>query len=124
MIFIICFITIYLVVFIGGWKLFESGDPILIEIGVAFILAIFMTAINEVLTQHQNKIKALEEKIAELYPTLSKYNNSKSPNIQTFLAGIYRKTMIFAMPGSPNAVKTGLGIIIDELGHLKKHATK
>ena len=39
-------------------------------------------------------------------------------------AGIYRKTMIFAMPGSPNAVKTGLGIIIDELGHLKKHATK
>jgi hypothetical protein len=39
-------------------------------------------------------------------------------------AGIYRKTMIFAMPGSPNAVKTGLGIIIDELGHLKKHARK
>ena len=39
-------------------------------------------------------------------------------------AGIYKKTMIFAMPGSPNAVKTGLGIIIEELGHLKKHATK
>jgi uncharacterized membrane protein (Fun14 family) len=60
-----------LVVFIGGWKLFESGDPILMEIGVAFILAIFMTAINEVLTQHQNKIKALEEKIAELEKSLS-----------------------------------------------------
>ena len=30
----------------------------------------------------------------ELYPTLSKYNNTKSPNIQTFLAGIYRKTKI------------------------------
>lgn len=69
--FLICFITIYLVVFIGGWKLFESGDPILIEIGVAFILAIFMTAINEVLTQHQNKIIALEEKIAELEKSLS-----------------------------------------------------
>ena len=39
-------------------------------------------------------------------------------------AGIYKKTMIFSMPGSPDAVKTGLGIIIEELGHLKKHARK
>lgn len=35
-----------------------------------------------------------EEKVADLYPTLSKYNNTKNPNIQTFLAGIYRKTKI------------------------------
>lgn len=33
-------------------------------------------------------------KVAELYPTLSRYNNTKSPNIQTFLAGIYRKTKV------------------------------
>ena len=33
-------------------------------------------------------------KIAQLYPQLSKFNNTKSPNIQTFLAGIYRKTKI------------------------------
>ena len=39
-------------------------------------------------------------------------------------AGIYKKTIIFCMPGSPNAVKTGLGIFLDELGHLKKHAQK
>lgn len=32
--------------------------------------------------------------VAELYPTLSKYNNTTSPNVQTFLAGIYRKTKI------------------------------
>ena len=32
--------------------------------------------------------------IDELYPVLSKYNNTKSPNIQVFLAGIYRKTKI------------------------------
>jgi len=38
--------------------------------------------------------------------------------------GIYKKTIIFALPGSPNAVKMGLNIIIDELGHLKKHAQK
>ena len=30
----------------------------------------------------------------KLYPTLSKYNQTKDPNIQTFLAGIYRKTKI------------------------------
>ncbi len=32
--------------------------------------------------------------IDSLYPTLSKYNNTKSPNIQTFLAGIYRKIKV------------------------------
>ncbi len=35
-----------------------------------------------------------EEKVADLYPVLSKYNSSKDPNIQTFLAGIYRKTKV------------------------------
>ena len=35
-----------------------------------------------------------EERVAELYPTLSKYNNTKNPNIQTFLAGIYRKIKV------------------------------
>ena len=28
------------------------------------------------------------------YPVLSKYNNTDSPNIQTFLAGIYRKIKV------------------------------
>ena len=35
-----------------------------------------------------------EKQVAELYPVLSKYNNTKNPNIQTFLAGIYRKTKV------------------------------
>ena len=35
-----------------------------------------------------------EEKVADLYPVLSKYNKTKDPNIQTFLAGIYRKTQV------------------------------
>ena len=30
----------------------------------------------------------------ELYPELSKYNNTKNPSIQAFLAGIYRKTKV------------------------------
>ena len=32
--------------------------------------------------------------IDELYPILSRFNNSTSPNIQVMLAGIYRKTLI------------------------------
>jgi molybdenum cofactor biosynthesis protein B len=36
-------------------------------------------------------------------------------------AGVYRKTLIISMPGSPNAVKLGLKIILPELGHLVKH---
>ena len=35
-----------------------------------------------------------EKNIADLYPVLSKYNSTKNPNIQTFLAGIYRKTKV------------------------------
>lgn len=32
--------------------------------------------------------------IDKMYPALSRFNNTTSPNIQTFLAGIYRKTQI------------------------------
>ena len=35
-----------------------------------------------------------KNKVTELYPELSKYNYTTSPNVQTFLAGIYRKTKI------------------------------
>ena len=39
-------------------------------------------------------------------------------------AGIYKKTLIFSMPGSPNAVKTALSLIIDELPHFVHHINK
>ena len=32
--------------------------------------------------------------IDKMYPTFSRFNNTDSPNIQTFLAGIYRKTQV------------------------------
>ena len=35
-----------------------------------------------------------KQKVNNIYPELSKYNDTKWPNIQTFLAGIYRKTKI------------------------------
>lgn len=31
---------------------------------------------------------------AKIYPALSKHNKTKNPEIQTFLAGIYRKTQV------------------------------
>ncbi len=39
-------------------------------------------------------------------------------------AGVYNRTIIVAMPGSPNAVETGLKIILPELGHLVKHVNE
>ena len=70
--FILCFLAIYLIVFLGGWKLFESGDPIMMEIGAALVLSIFFFAINEVLTMHEKKIKDLEEHIKKLEDTIAK----------------------------------------------------
>ena len=64
--FLFCFIVIYLYVFFGGWKLFESGDPILIEVGVAFVLSIFVFAYNEVVMDLDKRVKTLEKRINEL----------------------------------------------------------
>ncbi len=36
-------------------------------------------------------------------------------------AGVWKKTLLVALPGSPNAVKLGMKIIKPEMGHLVKH---
>ena len=64
--FAICFLVIYLVVLFGGWKLFESGDPILMEVGAALILSIFIFPFNETVTKLDKKVKTLEERIKKL----------------------------------------------------------
>ena len=38
----------------------------------------------------ENGVKGVDK----MYPTFSRFNDTKSPNIQTFLAGIYRKTKV------------------------------
>jgi len=38
----------------------------------------------------ENGVKGVDK----LYPALSRFNDTKSPNIQTFLAGVYRKTKV------------------------------
>ncbi len=45
--------------------------------------------LNLILDKGKNK-----EQVAKLYPELSKYNDTRSANIQTYLAGIYRKTKV------------------------------
>lgn len=65
-IFLICFAFIYLFVFFGGWKLFESGDPILIEVGVALVLSVLVFAFSEVVTALERRISTLEKRIDEL----------------------------------------------------------
>ena len=64
--FLLCFIVIYLFVFFGGWKLFESGDPILIEVGIAFVLSLFLFIINEAVSSLEKRVKYLEERIHKL----------------------------------------------------------
>ena len=38
------------------------------------------------------------------------------------IAGVSNGTVIFTLPGSPDAVETGMGIILKELPHIVKHA--
>ena len=77
MIFALCFTVIYLTVFFGGWKLFESGDPLLMELGVALVLSFFVFAFNEVATKLEKKIQELEERIEKMENKGQDQSNSK-----------------------------------------------
>lgn len=50
-----------------------------------------LSALNLMLDEGGNKSV---EDAKLLYPYLARYNNTKSPNIQTFLAGVYRKIKV------------------------------
>ncbi|MBR2370471.1 MAG: hypothetical protein IKA82_00470 [Clostridia bacterium] len=63
---VITFIFIYLTVFFGGWKLIESGDPILIEIAVSVIVGILLWIIYELSRYCEEKFDDLHKKIQEL----------------------------------------------------------
>jgi len=39
-------------------------------------------------------------------------------------AGVYRGVVVFCLPGSPSACKTGVRLILQEIGHVVKHAKK
>ena len=60
------FIAIYLLVFVGGWKLIEAGDIIAIEIAVSVIVGFVVWIIFEVTKLIESKINALEKRVEEL----------------------------------------------------------
>lgn len=67
--FVISFVCIYLIIFTGGWSLFESGDPILLEIAAAIVIGFIIWLIYELSGQFECKIKELEKRIEELEKT-------------------------------------------------------
>lgn len=70
-------------------------------------------------------LRGLFEKELEGFGEIFRYESYKELGAGAILtratAGIYEDSLIIALPGSPNAVRTGLNIIIDELGHIIKH---
>ena len=68
----------------------------------------------------ENKINGF----GELFRAKSYEEIGSAATLSRATAGIYKKTIIFSMPGSPNAVKTALKLIIDELPHFVHHIKK
>lgn len=60
------FVLIYLLVFIGGWRLLESGDMVMIEIAVAVLVGIILWLFFEQARQYDERLRQLEERISEL----------------------------------------------------------
>ncbi len=66
LIFVVTFALIYLLVFVGGWKLFESQDPILMEIGISVLAAIILYVMDYLYSNCNDRIEKLEKRIDEL----------------------------------------------------------
>ena len=49
------------------------------------------TAYQPIQLPNENRNYSIVDK---MYPTFSRFNQTKSPNVQTYLAGIYRKTQV------------------------------
>lgn len=73
-------------------------------------------------------VESLFEKKIDGFGELFRYKSFEEIGSGALLsratAGVYKKTLIFSMPGSPNAVKTALSLIIDELPHFVHHVNK
>lgn len=61
------------------------------------------------------------EGFGELFRRASFEKLGSAALLSRAVAGVYRGTLIFSLPGSPDAVETGMGIILEEVAHLVKH---
>lgn len=62
----VVFAVVYLFVLLGGWKLFESGDPVAVEIGVSVILGILAWILIKLYVLLNSRIDKLENKIEQI----------------------------------------------------------
>lgn len=62
----ISFLVIYLFIFFGGYKLFETDSIILKEIGVSFIMGFVIFLAFELFKDNMKKIDELEKRIEKL----------------------------------------------------------
>ena len=60
------FVFIYLIVLLWGWNLFESGDPILTEIGVSVIIGAVVFIFNEICLSLHKRVENLEKRLEKL----------------------------------------------------------
>ena len=58
----------------------------------------------------------------ELFRKLSFEQIGTSALLSRATAGVYCGVVIFSLPGSPQAVEMGIGIILEEAPHIAKHA--
>lgn len=72
------FACIYLFVFAGGWKLIESGDILLIEIGVSIVVGIIFFVIYEFSRIISSDCIKLQNRIDELQKQIDDLNKSKN----------------------------------------------
>jgi molybdenum cofactor biosynthesis protein B len=62
------------------------------------------------------------EGFGELFRKISFERLGTAALLTRAIAGVWGETVVFCLPGSPDAVKTGMDIIIKEAAHLVKHA--
>ena len=72
---LLSFVFIYLMVFFGGWKLIESGNPILIEIAVSILVGIIIGLIFEFSRYYEIKLKEMKKQIEELEKSIEELKN-------------------------------------------------
>ena len=63
---LVCFVLIYAFIFLGGWKLATSDDPILLEILAAVAMGFIFWIMYEITSAQNKKIAELQERIAAL----------------------------------------------------------
>ena len=107
-------------------ELMDTIDEMIGE-NVEVILTTGGTGLSERDITVETVEKLFDKKIdgfGELFRYESYQEIGTSALLSRATAGVYKKCCIFSMPGSPNAVKTGLKIIFDELPHIIHHTKK